>query len=445
MRTRSRTAILLAALASALCVAAPAVAADYPAPGKPGAIQKKPKGPFKTLHVCKSGCKFKTIQKAVNKAKAGDTVKVADGTYKESVKVTGAAKRYLKLIGNVADPSKVVIDLTNLKSPANQNSVLISNANEVTLEGFTTQGYRGNGFFVTNATGYTFRDLRAIGHSGVYGIYAFNTIGGTMADSEASWNNDGGFYIGQTPPQTKPVRTIASNLKSFNNVIGWSGTNMRYVTIEGSQFYNNGVGVAPNALSSEKYPPDEDNVITNNDIFWNNFDYFAGAPFQVRKQASESAPYPPGVGVIIFGGRGNVISNNRIFGNYLVGAAGIQQLLLKETDAQQLVGNQVSGNTFGKDGTDLNGRDIFYDGDGSDNCFGPNTGVQVTVPADGSTIQNCPFTGANALSTDAQAQISNWALNDPTHIANWIVHPHAPIPGLVPLENYGSYTGTKPT
>ncbi len=57
------------------CAAAPAVAADHPAPGKPGAGQKKPKGPFKTLRVCKKGCRFKTIQAAVNKAKAGDTVR----------------------------------------------------------------------------------------------------------------------------------------------------------------------------------------------------------------------------------------------------------------------------------------------------------------------------------------------------------------------------------
>jgi hypothetical protein len=445
VRIRSRTAIPLLALATTLCVAAPAVAADYPAPGKPGAVQKAPKGPFKTLKVCKSGCSFKTIQSAVDKAKAGWTIKVGDGTYKESVKVTGSAKRYLKLIGNVADPSKVVIDLTSLKAPANQNSVLINGANEVTLEGFTTQGYRGNGFFVVNATGYTFADLRAEGHVGVYGIYAFNTIGGSIKDSEARWNNDGGFYIGQTPPQTKPVRTMVSNVTSDGNVVGWSGTNMRYVTISGSRFYNNAVGVAPNALTSEKYPPDEDNVITDNDIFWNNFDYFKGAPFPVRKQAAESAPYPPGIGVIIFGGRRNVIENNRIFGNYLSGAIGVQQLLLEDLDAQKLVGNQVHDNTFGKDGTDLNGRDIFYDGDGSDNCFGPNAGVQVTIPADGSTIQNCPFSGDNALSADAQTTIAGWTLSDPTHIANWIVHPHAPITGLTPLEDYNSWTGTKPS
>ncbi len=321
--------------------------------------------------MCASGCKFKTIQSAVNKAKAGDTVKVGDGTYKESVKITGPSKRYLKLIGNAADPSKVVIDLSSLKAPKNQNSVLINAANEVTLQGFTTEGYRGNGFFVTNATGYTFANLRAMGPTGVYGIYAFNAIGGSMRDSEAHWNNDGGFYIGQTPPQDKPVRTIVTNISSSENVLGWSGSNMRYVTITKSRFYNNGLGLVPNALTSEKYPPEEANVISDNDVFWNNFNYFNGAPFEVRPPTGESTPYPPGVGILLFGGRTNVVENNRVFGNYLAGIGAIQQFLLKDASAKDLIGNQVKNNVLGAGGADPNGRDLVYDGNGSNNCWAP--------------------------------------------------------------------------
>ncbi len=31
------------------------------------------------------------------------------------------------------------------------------------------------------------------------------------------------------------------------------------------------------------------------------------------------------------------------------------------------------------------------------------------------------------------------------HQAGWIVHPHAPIAGLTPLEQYATYTGTNPS
>jgi hypothetical protein len=440
---RVRTAITLAA-AAALVTAAPAAAADYPPPGKPGVVQKKPKGPSKTLRVCKAkSCKYHTINRAVRKARAGDTIRVADGTYREGVRINGPKKRYLTLIGNEQDPSKVVIDVKGLKGAAPQNALLINNADEVTVQGFTATHYKGNGFFVTNAQGYTFANLHAI-HGGVYGIYAFNTIGGTIRDSTAAWNNDGGFYIGQTPPQDKPVRTLVTNIESYGNVLGWSGTNMRYVTITKSRFYNNGTGLAPNALTSEKYPPEEDNVITGNDIFWNNFNYYQGAPFEVRPPSAESTPYPVGVGVILFGGRRNIVENNNIFGNYLVGVAGIQQVLLEDKSAQDLIGNEVKNNTFGAGGQDLNGRDLFYDGNGSDNCWGPNTGVQVTLPANSANMPDCPYKGQNQFDQAAQMEAFNWAIADPTHQAHWITHPHMAIQGLTPLEHYADYTGQKP-
>ena len=140
-----------------------------------------------------------------------------------------------------------------------------------------------------------------------------------MENSQASYNSDSGFYIGQTPKQTTPERSIVRNVKSFGNVLGFSGTNMRYVTITKSQWFNNGTGIVPNALDTEKYAPPEDNVITDNDIFWNNFNYYAGAPFKQKKQATVT-PYPVGVGVLLFGGRRTEVSHNRIYGNYLVGA-----------------------------------------------------------------------------------------------------------------------------
>jgi hypothetical protein len=168
------------------------------------------------------------------------------------------------------------------------------------------------------------------------------------------------------------------------------------VTITKSQWFNNGAGIVPNALDSEKYAPPEDNVITDNDIFWHNFNYYAGAPLKLKKQAT-SAPYPIGVGVLLFGGRRTEVSNNRIYGNYLIGVGALKQILLKQTDAADLIGHQVHHNQFGLGGADLNGRELFYDGTGTDNCFGSNVGVQTTTPADGSAFNPCPFTGANTF------------------------------------------------
>src|SRR3954452_24418994 len=125
--------------------------------------------------------------------------------------------------------------------------------------------------------------------TGVYGLYAFNTIGGSMLNSEAYYVNDGAFYIGQTPPQDKPIRSIVRNVSGWGSPLGFSATNMRYVTITRSRFYNNALGIAPNALDSERNPPAEDNEIIDNDICSNNFNsHKCKPPFTPR--TSGTAP-----------------------------------------------------------------------------------------------------------------------------------------------------------
>jgi hypothetical protein len=437
LRRRTPPAVWASAAAAALALAAApaAQAITYPPPSKPGAGKGKPKGPFRTLRVCRHGhhC-FPRIQDAINEARAGETIKVAHGTWREGVSVSGSAKRYIKLVGDPAHPDKVVLEGKGQKKA---NGVLVNGADQVTVNGFTARHFRANGFFVTNATGYAFTNLKAF-LAGVYGVYAFNTKGGTIADSEAAFNSDSGFYIGQTPIQVKPIRSMVRNITSYGNVLGWSGTNMRYVTITKSKFYNNGTGIVPNALDSEKWPPAEDNVITDNDVFWNNFNYYAGAPFRQKPGGTRvgDVPFPIGVGILLFGGRGNQVTGNRVFGNWLVGIGALQALTLKQADARDLQRNQVTGNVLGLGGADLNGRDLFYDGNGSDNCFGPNTGVQVVFPESGATMVPCPFSGPNAFDQNALATAVDWTVSDPTHEAHFIRHPHAAQPGLTPLEHY---------
>src|ERR671931_360599 len=348
----SRIRLAGVALVAALAMPSAAAAGAYPPPANPGTPQKPPQGPFHTLQVCKDDCRYHTIQAAVNKARAGDTVKVQAGVYHEQVKISGASKRYLKLVGNPKDPSQVVIDGTRGKS-RRQNGVWVTDADQVTINGLTAKHYNGNGFFVLNANGYTLKNLNAT-LGGVYGIYAFNSVGGVMSDSQASYNNDAGFYIGQTPPQTTPKRSLVTRVKSFG---------------------------------------------------------------------------------IVFGGRRNEVSNNRIYGNYLTGIGLLKQVLLKQTDAADPIGNRIHDNQLGLGGADLNGRDLVYDGSGSDNCFGPNVGVTLTVPADGSAFAACPFTGANAFNASAQAEAFSWA-GDSTHEKYWIKHPHAAKKGYTPLEHY---------
>jgi Periplasmic copper-binding protein (NosD) len=429
-----------AVVVASLVLAAPAMAAKYPPAKDPPGVQKAPKGPHHTLRVGKHA-QFKTIQAAVKAAKAGDTIRVAHGTYKGQVKLQGASTRYIQIIGDVKHPGKVIVELSGQHGAAAQNGFFILGADQVRVAGFQSQHYKANGFFALNVRGYKF-DHDVAKWGGTYGLYAFNSYGGVMTDDVGAWNNDSGFYIGQTPPQTKPTRSIASNLKAYGNVIGWSGTNMRYVTITKSQFWNNGTGIVPNTLDSEKFPPPSDNVISGNDVFWNNFNYYLGAPFKKEKTQVGDVPYPVGVGILLYGGHNNTITGNNVYGNWLTGVGGIQAVTLKEPALQTLIGNKVTNNTFGLGGKDLNGYDLYYDGDGSDNCFGPNTGVPTMLPADGSTFAACPFTGANAFNSAAQLAAFGWAGNS-DHEAAWQRHPHVSKAGYLPLEHWTKGRGDK--
>jgi hypothetical protein len=420
--------ILLAALAAAALLApATASAQTYPKPQDPGPVQAKPKGPHKAWTVCKNKrrCDFTKIQKAVDKARAGDTIRVRNGVYREAVKVNGKKKRYLKLVGNPKNPKKVL-----LRARGNmQNGIFVNAADEVTVDGFMARGYKSNGFFFTNLTGYTMNHLIAR-QTGVYGLYAFNTIGGRIVNSEAYYVNDGAFYIGQTPPQAKPVRTIVRNVEGWGSPLGFSATNMRYVTITKSRFYNNAAGIVPNALDSEKFPPPEDNAIVDNDIFWNNFNFHQGKPpFRVRLDGT-AALVPVGTGVLLLGGRGNLVENNRIHGNFLTGVAAIEGILLAENpDARSLERNVVRNNSFGQGGSDANGVDLMYDGNGSDNCFSM-AGVSATFPADGSTFAGC--SGANAFSKPVQDAMLGFIGENA--LKGWKKHPHPAKAGYKPLE-----------
>ena len=433
MRIPART-LTAAVLAAAVAFPAAAQAGGYPPASDPGKGPKTLK-PGGTLKVCKKGCKYRKIQAAIDAAGKGTTIRVGKGTYKEGLRILSSDKDRVRLIGDPKNPSNVKLEGRGLRGSQAQNGVQVNNADGVLINGFHARNFKGNGFFVVNVDGYKLTNLVAE-KDGVYGLYAFNSKGGEMSNSEAYYHNDAGYYVGQTPVQTRPKRTTIKNVSAWGNVLGYSGTNSRYVTITKSKWFNNGVGIVPNVLESEKFMPHEDNAIVDNDIFWNNFNYFAGAPFTVRP-SSVGVPFPIGTGVLLFGGRRTRVENNRFYGNYLIGYGQISQFLLKQENLSLglLEDNQVRSNDFGLGGEDLNGRDLFYDGSGSGNCFEGNTLRSPTTPADGSTFSACGT--PNSFNEGSRNEAVNWTL-DESHEANWVKQPHKPIEGITPLEHWNA-------
>ena len=430
------------ALAFAFCVSttglAPALSAasgpagQASASAKKGKSQKKKAPKKRVFLVCKHGCQFRTIQKAVNaagsfkhkkkNAKIRAIVEVMPGKYVEGVVLDGTRRKKnfegLTIIGAKKNPRKTILEGKNAKGElgAAQNGIEVVDVDGVIMKNMWARNYESNGFFVHAATqsgqhcdGYTMNNLLASGNRS-YGLFAKGCLGGKMLNSTGFRQGDSAFYIGETPCDTttwtnhgsapapcqaKPKWSVLRNDVSYENVLGYSGTNSKYVLIAESDFFNNGAGIVPNTLDSEGYEPNGWNVFEKNNVFWNNYNYFlAGSAFKtvsggLGQLAGVTVNYPTGVGIVLYGGANNIVRQNNVFGNYKWGVASFsgpgESFVANVGDDAKNINNQVVENSMGRDGTDPNGEfDFWNDATGGGNCWSGNTAGASFAPGKGS-------------------------------------------------------------
>jgi parallel beta-helix repeat protein len=394
---------------------------------------KKKQARSKTFEVCKRGCRYRTIQKAVDaagsfKAKKGNAkvkavVAIGPGKYVEGVVVDGTLKKKdfdgLTIEGTKKDRRKVVLEGKNAKGElgAAQNGIEAISVDGIVLKNMWARNYQSNGFFVhasdeggQHCDGYTMDNLLASGNRS-YGLFAKNCYGGRMVDSAGYHQGDSAFYVGETPCdskswtnhgvapppkpcQRKPKWTLLKNDRSYENVLGYSGTNSKYVKITQSAFYDNGAGIVPNTLDSEGFEPNGWNVIEGNDVFWNNYNYFlAGSAFHtvsagLGQLAGATVNYPTGVGIVLYGSADTVVKGNNVFGNYKWGIASFsgpgEVFVANEGDDAKNINNEYVENEMGREGADPNGEyDFWNDNTGGGNCYGANSSNATFAPGNG--------------------------------------------------------------
>jgi parallel beta-helix repeat protein len=386
----------------------------------------------KVFEVCKHGCKFNTIQKAVNaagafkfkkaNAKVKVTVAVKPGKYVEGVVIDGTARKKnfddLKIEGTKKKRKKAILEGKNAKGElgAAQNGIEAISVDGLVLKNMWARNYQSNGFFIHAAReegqhcdGYTMDNLLASDNRS-YGLFAKNCYGGKMINSAGYHQGDSAFYVGETPCdkqkwtnhgsapgpcQKKPKWTLLKNDKSYENVLGYSGTNSKYVKIVESAFYNNGAGIVPNTLDSEGFEPNGWNVFERNDVFWNNYDYFlSSAAFHtvsggLGQLSGQTINYPTGVGIVLYGGTNNVVRHNNVFGNYKWGISSFsgpgEVFIANEGNDAKNMNNQIVENVLGREGADPNGEyDIWNDDTGGGNCWSGNSANSTFAPGNGS-------------------------------------------------------------
>jgi hypothetical protein len=284
-----------------------------------------------------------------------------------------------------------------------------------------------------------------------YGLYSFGCRGGRMTDSEGYGHGDSAIYVGATPIQKKPKPTRVSGIDAHENVLGYSGTNSRYVKITDSDWYNNGIGLVPNTLDSEPFEPTTGGTIKNNNIFWNNFNYYlpnSGVETVSDGLGSIGAltlQYPTGIGIALFGATGWKVKNNEIFGNFKWGSAVFSDPFNEDDDAIS-TDNAFANNANGRGGTDTNGVDFWNDGSGSGNCFSGN--ASATLDPSGTATNaflypSCPApapptsgTGTSSGDGDQVGELIVYVTADPpeTQQCAWTEHPHPKYKKFKPVE-----------
>lgn len=419
MRGARRAAALAAVLAlAALAASPPATAARD------------------VLRVCHHGCPYRSLQAAVDAAGRGDEIRIAPGTYRGGAVVPGS-KDGLR-IGGARGAGRTVLDG---RHGASDSGVLAIDVDRLEVRNLTVRNFRSNGVFALGrrrpCRDYVM-DRIVARRNGDYGLYAFNCRGGRMTRSTATLSGDGGFYIGATPPQSRPRRTLVSKVRSSRNSIGLSGTNMRYVEVVDSDFYDNGIGIHLGSFASEPYAPNGHNLILSNRVFWNNADIYGTGAARPPAQpapffgalASDGLYFPSnGTGIVLFGGARNVVWDNDVFGNFLHGVAIVQNALVDPP--VQLPGhatvmparNRIQSNRLGRAGRDPNGvADFFFaTRDGTyGNCWSGNASATTDPPAQ--VLAPCPLDLPQPGGGEPWARAVALTTNPPSRF--WSRHAH---------------------
>jgi plastocyanin len=318
---------------------------------------------------------FPTIQKAVNAAHPGATVKIKPGTYHEAVTVKTP---HLTIRG--VDRFRTILNGHDKMG----NGFLIDHANNVRVTNLTVRNYKANGVFFHGVNGYKADHVDAI-KDRTYGIYAFDSYNGVFKYDFAWGSGDGGFYIGECLGCGGLIDRVVSKY----NYLGYSGTNATGVVIRHSIWKHNGAGIVPNTLPTEQLAPNRGTYIYNNLVAKNNYKTVPASGF------SETVSLPFGTGIWLAGTLNNRVENNVIRDNNTFGV-----LVTESIDPSSIpMNNQVVNNNIKNSDADGDGFgwDLAWTGEGENNCFSRNKFAGSSGPPEIETLYACaarPFVGA---------------------------------------------------
>ncbi len=315
----------------------------------------------------------------------------------------------LQIEGTGAEPDDVILDAGYTKL----NALRADRADGIYLKNFTAQRTTFNAIYILETEGFVIDGM--VGRwNDEYGFLTFAVDHGLYTGCEAYGNGDSGIYPGSASDINKDrgydvdrYSVEITGCYSHHNLLGYSGTAGDSVWAHDNDFSDNTVGLAMDSLFPD-HPglPQNHAKFENNLIHDNNQDYYGyvrdgtcARPSAERGSENgvvcPAIGVPSGTGLLTAGGNYNVFRDNWVYGNDYAGflllhpPAFVRGETGLTTQWDTSHHNTYIGNRFGvtPEGDDRpNGLDVWWDGQGTGNCWQADTGdsVPVRLPACGS-------------------------------------------------------------